>query len=259
MIMTWPLLLALGGDPAGVTAAPPTRARPAGEPTDRLLGKYRLRLRAGGGYLCETIDFIATVAEDGTVAFRDPPRLPGPAVWPVLVVASGVKGATASAARSTSAGGGLLQGIKDAAQAPTLILSDEDLRHDPRHGPKMDFLEATAAFREDLRKASEEKALAQWRKRVEAVAGDRRRPAAERRRALFELWDECDESARGAPARAVVEAVVRATLPVGARDGYAAEELARLNRGRAQGRRFEPYAKSAKSAESAETPEGGAR
>ena len=96
-----------------------------------------------------------------------------------------------------------------------------------------------------------------------ALWADASKPAAERRRLLFERWDECEEGeaprsvvevqrAAAAPdalrgqagerAREIVEKFVRAHLPEGGEHAYSREELAQLNRRRASRRPFTPYA-----------------
>jgi hypothetical protein len=80
---------------------------------------------------------------------------------------------------------------------------------------------------------------------LEALWSERARPAAERRRLLFALWDECDEgsdpAAPASAARAVVLAFIARTLPAGSPDAYAPAELAALNQIRQSQARFEPY------------------
>ena len=69
---------------------------------------------------------------------------------------------------------------------------------------------------------------------------------AERRAALFTLWDECDESESldgeaGQRARAIVIGWIRAKLPAGSKDAYTAEEIARLDAARTSRQHFVPY------------------
>src|SRR5581483_10371572 len=80
-----------------------------------------------------------------------------------------------------------------------------------------------------------------------AVWSDDRFSAAERREVLFKIWDEAAEpsdrelAAAGRRARRVIERFVRRRLPRGSPDGFADDELARLNARRADGPRFDPY------------------
>ena len=73
---------------------------------------------------------------------------------------------------------------------------------------------------------------------------------AERREALFELWDEClDDGGEGRPnlggaARATVIAFIRRTFPAGGVERYTAAELAAFNRRRTSRVAFDPEAPS---------------
>jgi hypothetical protein len=71
-------------------------------------------------------------------------------------------------------------------------------------------------------------------------------PAA-RRRALFELWDECAETGTndlvtaGTAARTLVVGFIRSKLPAGSAHAYTDVELAELNRSRQSKATFAPY------------------
>jgi hypothetical protein len=96
-------------------------------------------------------------------------------------------------------------------------------------------LQAAAARRD-----AEQIALAQLGDRLDALWRDPRNSLADRRRLLFELWDECDpRMASGRAARTHIEAFVRERLPRGSRMAFTPEELARLNYGRSIP--FAPY------------------
>ena len=79
------------------------------------------------------------------------------------------------------------------------------------------------------------------RQRVRTIAADERRPLAERHRLIFELWQECEDSADGARARAAIEDETRRQLPAGGPRGFGAGELGQLNAGQVPA--FEPYRK----------------
>jgi hypothetical protein len=69
---------------------------------------------------------------------------------------------------------------------------------------------------------------------------------AQRRAALFEIWDECGEGtdttgAAGERARAMVIGWIRRRLPPGARGAYTASEIDELNTRRTSRQRFVPY------------------
>lgn len=65
-------------------------------------------------------------------------------------------------------------------------------------------------------------------------------PAAQRRRVLFQLWQETDDSPAGARARAEIERFIRTALPRGSRDAFSLDELHRYNRV-SPDRNFTPY------------------
>jgi hypothetical protein len=202
---------------------------------DREVGGYHLERQGDGGYVWHGPHLTAQIAADGRVHFFDERPTPGQAAVPVAAAAQAYKAAT----RGRSAGRNLLQALTH----PTLSLSDEDLRHDSHHGPKMAFIDATAAFRADLRAAFDHKArgraLDDLRQRVRTTAADPARPLAERHQLIFELWQECEESPAGALARAAIVDEVRRQLPAGTPRGFTAAELARLNAG--QKPPFTPY------------------
>lgn len=91
---------------------------------------------------------------------------------------------------------------------------------------------------------------------------DQGRTQAERRRALFQRWDECEEGlpvslpgfgtastselddlrrTAGAQARETIERFIRRQLPAGSPQAYTADELRSLNASRRSQGRFEPY------------------
>jgi hypothetical protein len=233
-----------------------TADRPAGEKPipggDVDLGGYHLQRRdkEKGGYVWRGPHMSAFVAEDGRVSFVEEKGLPGQVVAPVAALAQAHK-AMASVAGQRGSGGGkaaarsLLDSATRMVTNPTMALSDEDLRHDHHHAAKMAFLEATAEFRADLRAAFDRKARggAVWglRQRVRTIAGDESRPLAERHRLIFELWQECEDSADGARARAAIEDETRRQLAAGGPRAFSAGELGQLNAGQVPA--FEPYKK----------------
>lgn len=112
---------------------------------------------------------------------------------------------------------------------------------------KRRFMESTAALRERLASAAEEQN--QRRGKVALQAALRRvleRPGVslvEKRRTLFELWDDCAADTSGRAAQALIEDFIREHLPEGSALGYSASELAQLNRTRISRLPFDPYAK----------------
>jgi hypothetical protein len=236
------ILLALAAAPAPAPPASPKAATVDVPPArnEVVIGRYHLKRRDDGRYEAKTEAFTALITSDGAVTFEAPKRLPGPAVWPILVAVEAVREATSAKKSTPDPRGGA--SARPSLTRPTLTVSDEDLRKDPHHAAKMTFLETTAPFRESLQKANDKSALAAFESRVRDAARDPRRSPDQRRSDLFDLWLDCDEGPRGAPARTVVETVAARTFPAGAKNGYSPEELARFNARAPTGLRFSPYA-----------------
>lgn len=124
---------------------------------------------------------------------------------------------------------------------------------------KQAFLEQTAPLREALARTQrhEDQRAARLRigQELASVWKDRSRPLIERKRELFERWDECEEAfeaeaasdadaARGRGGEAMrrrIEAFVRSVAPPGSPEAFDAAELRRLNAGRRSRQRFDPY------------------
>lgn len=120
-----------------------------------------------------------------------------------------------------------------------------------------DFLVNTATLRARLRaetqREHERRAIADLGATMRAIWSDTTLDDASRRRALFELWDDCaearedaspEDAARaeaGAKARRVIEAFVRRTAAPNSKGAYTATELTRLNAARRSVARFDPY------------------
>lgn len=241
-------------------APPPAAVAPSGELAE--VGGGRRRSDQG--------TYVAEVARDGSVTLKDRPNLR----------------VGFSVPTRKAAGNGLARWYRDPyAQTrdrerqplPAGVVDDEEeQRKRPRTAPvltgtfdvtdwlmrmagrdpylaaKLRFLERTRAERVEL--------AAEYRKellrnvtvivrghaaRAWAAPGD----AADKRRLLFELWDECieggseDERQAAELARAAVLGFVQSHLPAGSEHGYSAEELAELNRTRSSKQPFAPYAR----------------
>lgn len=92
--------------------------------------------------------------------------------------------------------------------------------------------------------AREAQALLDLSTQVRAIAGRKDWPAEKRHRALFEIWDECDDgdSDYAAMARATITAIIRQAFPEGSPQAYQAQELLALNTQRSSRQEFAPYA-----------------
>jgi hypothetical protein len=107
-----------------------------------------------------------------------------------------------------------------------------------------------------------ERKLGQLVRELLEIWGRTSQPAQQRRRLLFERWDECEEamavplgefegsagerlaqmrSKAGDKARAKIESFIARHLPRGEPDAFSDEELKQLNRKRRSRRRFAPY------------------
>ena len=123
----------------------------------------------------------------------------------------------------------------------TFDLTDAIMRRahqDPYAYEKRRFLAATSSRRDALaeaaRAARTREALDALPHRLLALWRDGSRSAAERRRLLWELWEEADgESEAGARARRLIETFIQNRLPAGSPDAFSEAELLRYG--------FRPY------------------
>lgn len=111
-------------------------------------------------------------------------------------------------------------------------LTDEIMRalgKDPNALDKARFLSATFEFRMTLaieaRKQAMREALGSFPERLDELWADTRYSLRERRRILYELWIEMDNTSEGARAGKMIESFIGRRLPCGAVDGYTAGEL----------------------------------
>ena len=114
----------------------------------------------------------------------------------------------------------------------TFDLTDEIMRglgQDPYGLEKARFLSATFEFRIKLaieaRKADLKRALDRLPEALDELWGDGRYSARERRRSLYELWYEMDQSLEGERAARTIDQFIRRRLPCGSPDGYPKGEL----------------------------------
>ncbi len=173
-----------------------------------------LHARPGGGYAYDGHLFRAEIEPDGTLHFSDT------AVQPQ--------------------GLGFSFDLNDALQRANGA--------DPYRAERRWFAEQTDPLRARLRRAFlarvRSESLGQLERRLAEIWRDRRMSVAERRRALFEQWDECDDGAAGGIARNLIEQFVREHLPISSPDAYGSTEIDRINRDRRSGRApFDPYAR----------------
>ena len=115
---------------------------------------------------------------------------------------------------------------------------------DPYSAEREWFMEETEDVRVALEVAEAERLQADALHRVPgrlALMWSRSTPASIRRRAIFRMWDECDEQGDGATVRAHVIAFVREAIPELSEEAFTVEELRRWNAERESEAPFEPY------------------
>jgi hypothetical protein len=143
-------------------------------------------------------------------------------------------------------------------------------QQDPAGQAKAEFLDETRDFRTRMLVGD---ARVRVRERLRALPSellalwsDGRRPWTEKRRIVFQKWDDCVDAGPDRPAfaeaaadelatlraeaaenaRRTIEAFVRRHAPAGSQRAFAAAELERLNAKRRSAVRFDPYAEVAR-------------
>ncbi len=178
-----------------------------------------LHSMSDGTFVYDGHVFTALIEPDGTVQFSDRPGV-------------GVDSPALSSPRGVTGQFDLNDAMQRAAG------------NDPFAAERRWFLRETEAFRDQLadrqRLRDSRRGAQMVRRRLETILSG---PGsdAERRRRVFELWDECAEDEVGGRAREAVIAFVRERLPEGSLHAYTDAELARLNGGRESRAAFSPY------------------
>jgi hypothetical protein len=129
----------------------------------------------------------------------------------------------------------------------SMDLTEELMRsfgQDPYGAVKARFLAATFDFRMKLAMAAQRedshRSLDQLQNQLIRVWADSRYSTRERRRILFELWCETDQTPEGVRAAHEIEAFIQRQLPCGSPDAFAHSELQAYQSSEA-GRGFLPY------------------
>jgi hypothetical protein len=127
-------------------------------------------------------------------------------------------------------------------------LTDEIMRahsQDPYAYEKARFLSSTFEMRMKMaieaRKADLKVTLDDLPQRLDELLGDERYSPRERRRIVYELWYETDETPEGRRAARLIDEIIRQRLPCGSPQGYSRAELEGL-RELHPDRRFPPMA-----------------
>jgi hypothetical protein len=210
----------------GPTAPPPPR--PTGPPPDKayklrgdvgdpILGKmvekkddYPLEYLGRDGYLYKGPQFSAHIAMDGSVSFDD------------KIVRD-------------------FKGLSGGFDVTDWVMKGK--KQDPYRYEKEKFMKYTQKKRDELakkaREADIENSIAQLPATCDDIWHEPYKKASQKRRALYELWRDVEDTDAGARAREIIEAYVRRHLPQGTPDAFTEEELALYNS--KGGRKFEPY------------------
>lgn len=215
--------------------------------------EIELRARPDGSYVHRGHGFEATIRPDGTVVFDDAEAVSADG----LAARTDRSGAlrpdgTPYLPELLTAPGGLIATIEPPVPMVTIQgrfdLHGELMRalgHDPWEDERRRFLEETEALRDELtdRRAAQLRARALRRlpARLAAIWRDRARSEADRRAAIFAVWDACADDEEGARAAARVERFVRDRLPRGSDRAFSEDELRALNETREREEPFDPY------------------
>ncbi len=137
----------------------------------------------------------------------------------------------------------------DMAQVASFDITDAMMRsrgQDPLSSERRWFLEQTEEMRDRLAaEAQRDGATREARRmsgRLRRLWNDPDKTPAERRRAIFELWERCDPTgAEGRAAREAIETFVRNELPASESTAYTRQEIEAMNAHRPANDRFNPY------------------
>ena len=206
---------------------------------------------AAGGHI-ETPTLRGEIARDGALRIRNkgPVSLGSDLLAPKAVIDDWLKDPKQHAAAQDGTIG-IVRGKFDVTDSIMRAIGQ-----DPYRAQRMKMLDDTREQRLTLaaqdRTARQGDALATLPATLRNIWNDGTRSVQERRRVIFQLWDECQEpaegegesAAAGARARAVIVLFIRSQ--VGPRSGHAypKEELAALNLTRQSRQPFDPYGRS---------------
>lgn len=212
---------ATGGRPALATEAEVEASLSHGLRTEIMARPWlthttpRLVRRPDGSQVYTGHAFTATIRPDGSVDFAD---------------------------RSTVDGDAMLRGEPMRFDMTDLAMRSSG--QDPYGAEREWFMEETEAVRAALEVADAERlrrtALARVPGQLVAI-WNRSTPAAIRRRAIFAMWDDCDEEGDGLLVRERVIAFIRMEIPSTSADAFTTEEVRRWNADRESTEAFLPY------------------
>jgi hypothetical protein len=248
----------VNGNPT-VGAAAPVNAAPAPAPINLNLTPNSLAAldptppsSPASSTSLDTATLHGTIGGDGSLHIRSksPVTVGSDLTQPGKVLDSWLKDPKAHAA-SRDGTAAIVRGTFD--------VTDSIMRaagQDPYRAQRMKMLDETREQRMTLavrdRTARREGELAALPTELRNIWKDGARSAKERRQLIFQLWDECQESAEGeaegaaagARARRGIVLFIREHLAEGSLEAYPKEELATLNLARQSRQRFDPYGRS---------------
>jgi hypothetical protein len=219
---------------------PPATSSRDGKPRSFEEAGFRTRRNGKQVFRDATGRFTATLGADGRIKFKD---------MPIAISRDPMTGAPKGLGMP-----GLAEGLR-AASGTELYQQEKKRLLEETFDLRLQLAIGFARDKVDRRlKSLYRELLAQWQDDGESEA--------ERRKALFQRWDECEEGlplalpgfagaatselddlrrSAGDQARETIESFIRRQLPAGSPQAYTDEELRRLNASRHSRARFAPY------------------
>lgn len=204
--------------PAGALLGPPRAPKPFVPSDDPVRDRLGMKADGDGGYREDRTTFEARVDRDGHIKFTDKANLK-------------LEG---------------LGGSFDLTDAVMRAMGD-----DPYGYEKKRIMERTRETRAGMAVAERGELLNEALRKLPGylrrIWGHPTWTVAQKRRALFALWDEVAEEGppevlrAGEAVRAIIVRFIGETLPEGSADGFTGEELEKMNRARKSRRPFQPY------------------
>jgi hypothetical protein len=263
------LLLALVAAPAATV--PPSALPASASATLEHPLVFRLNRRSKGDYIYVGGNFEALVDREGSVRFRERfgvwglllpvaplPLPPGTRTLEGTVREAMGKGPRPTGGPAPAPPGTVVLEICESTPCldPNRVLGAvfatfdvnelylRALGEDPNSFEKARFLVATSDWRQRLavsqRDRRKDAALANQDRQLQAIWRSRRLTASERRRLLFNLWLEMDDSPQGRKGASGIERFIRQHLPAGSPNAFTAAELKAMTAAAAP-QRFDPY------------------
>lgn len=235
-------------DPMGLMRARQHERRPA----------PNLEGDADGGYSWRSPGFIARISPEGELSFEEVPWF-GPEallIGPWWIGRGGIRSLQLAGPQHNPRDAGRDAHMPNRVDTIGFAFISlifrfdittlfERLRgNDPYYAERAWFTDETEALREELEDRSrsivDRHERQHLRERLMAIDSDPDIAPSERRRIVFELWEDCAEDEIGRRARTTIMGFIRDRWPEGSEFAYTEEELQRLNRRRASLDQFSP-------------------